>query len=63
MAERRPMVGLDGTIHYGLTEKQKRLIESYGFDPNKVVVIRDDGDHMLIKIETMHYLLKEDHNG
>ena len=59
LAEHRPMVSLDGTIHYGLTEKQKRLIESYGFDPNEAVVLRDDSDHMLIKIENIHYLLKE----
>ena len=60
MAEGRPMVSLDGTIHYGLTEQQKRLIEAYGFDPNEAVVIRDDSEHMLIKIETIHYLLKGD---
>ena len=60
MTEGRPMVSLDGTIHIGLTENQKRLIESYGFDPDEVVVLRDDSENMLIKIETTHYsLMKE----
>ena len=57
MAERRPMVSLDGTIHYGLREDQKRLIEENGFDANKAHIIRDDNKAMLVRVDGTYYLL------
>ena len=59
MAERRPMVAFDGTIHYGLSEEQKILIESHHLDASNAVVLRDDCELMLIRVDNMHFLINK----
>lgn len=60
MAERRPMVSLDGTIHYGLREDQKRLIELHGLNPDKAVVMRNDRENLFVRIDKTYYLLPKE---
>ena len=60
MAERRPIVSLDGTIRYGMSEEQKRLIEFYGLDAEKAYVVRDDSKNTLVRIHDKYYLLEKE---
>ena len=58
MAENRPKVSLDGTIRFGLTERQKKLIEENGLDPDEAVVMSDNGDSMIVRINHTYYALE-----
>ena len=57
MEERRPRVSLNGTIKYGISEDEKRLIESHGLDPDKCIIVRNNTDNMLLRIDEKYYLL------
>ena len=59
MAERRPMVGFDGTIHYGLREEQKSLIESHNIDASNAIVLRDDFESMFIRCGNRCFLINK----
>ena len=56
----RPIVNLSGEVHRGLTVEQERILCLYGFDPKKVVVVRDDANQMLLMSEHRTFLLDKE---
>ncbi len=60
MAEHRSRVSINGTIRYGISEEEKRLIESHGLDLDKCIIVRNDTDNMLLRIEKTYYLLRKE---
>ena len=60
MAERRPRVSLDGTIFYGISECEKKLIELHGLDPDMTIIVRNDTAAMLVRSDGIDYLLQKE---
>ena len=59
MVDRRPRVSPDGTIRYGVSKEEARIIELNGLNPDKAIVIKSDSENLFVMIDNSYYLLRK----
>ena len=56
----RPIVTSDGGIVFVRTEEQKQILTLHGFDPEKVLILRNDDSQILFAARDRIYVIEKE---